>query len=85
MRRTSVLVLSCCLVLSAAPLLHGAGAPRQSAVTATSGPHGDYRQLLISGTFEPHGDLDPQAYRRYVENEIARWAPIVKTLGLKID
>ncbi len=46
---------------------------------------GDYRQLLISGTFEPHGDLDPQAYRRYVENEIARWAPIVKTLGLKID
>jgi len=46
---------------------------------------GDYRQLLISGTFEPHGDLDPPAYRRYVENELARWAPIVKTLGLKID
>ena len=46
---------------------------------------GDYRQLLISGTFEPHGDLDPQAYRRYVENELARWSPIVKTLGLKID
>src|SRR5215813_2389246 len=45
----------------------------------------DYRQLLISGTFEPHGDLDPQAYRRYAENELARWSPIVKTLGLKID
>jgi tripartite-type tricarboxylate transporter receptor subunit TctC len=46
---------------------------------------GDYQQLLISGTFEPHGDLDPAAYRRYVESELARWTPIVATLGLKID
>lgn len=45
----------------------------------------DYRQLLVSGTFEPHGDLNPEAYRRYVENELARWSPIVTTLGLKID
>jgi tripartite-type tricarboxylate transporter receptor subunit TctC len=45
----------------------------------------DYRQLLISGTFEPHGGLDPVAYRSYVESELARWRPIVATLGLKID
>jgi tripartite-type tricarboxylate transporter receptor subunit TctC len=45
----------------------------------------EYRQLLISGTFEPHGGLHPEAYRRYVENELARWTPIVRTLGLKID
>jgi len=45
----------------------------------------DYEQLLISGTFEPHGGLRPDAYRRYVESEIARWAPIVKAMGLKID
>jgi tripartite-type tricarboxylate transporter receptor subunit TctC len=45
----------------------------------------DYRQLLTSGTFEPHGGLHPEAYRRYVENELARWTPIVRTLGLKID
>ncbi len=45
----------------------------------------DYRQLLVSGTFEPHGDLNPEAYRRYVDNELARWSPIVRTLGLKID
>jgi tripartite-type tricarboxylate transporter receptor subunit TctC len=45
----------------------------------------DYQQLLISGTFERQTGLDPEAYRRYVESEIARWSPIVGTLGLKID
>jgi tripartite-type tricarboxylate transporter receptor subunit TctC len=45
----------------------------------------DYRQLLVSGTFEPHGGLNPDAYRRYVESEVARWTPIVAALGLKID
>src|SRR5262245_37581565 len=45
----------------------------------------DYRQLLVSGTFEPHGGLNPHAYRRYVESEVARWSPIVGALGLKID
>src|SRR5262249_1710918 len=45
----------------------------------------DYRELLVSGTFEPHGDLSPKAYRRYLDNQPARWSPIVTTLGLKID
>ena len=45
----------------------------------------DYRQLLISGTFEPQPGLGPEAYRRYVESELARWAPIVRTMGLKLD
>jgi tripartite-type tricarboxylate transporter receptor subunit TctC len=45
----------------------------------------DYRQLLVSGTFEPHTGLSPEAYRRYVKDELARWAPIVNTLGLKLD
>jgi tripartite-type tricarboxylate transporter receptor subunit TctC len=45
----------------------------------------DYRQLLVSGTFEPRGGLNPDAYRRYVESEVARWTPIVAALALKID
>src|SRR5258706_2779113 len=45
----------------------------------------DYRQLLVSGTFEPHGGLHTDAYRRYVENELARWTPIVTAMGLQID
>jgi hypothetical protein len=35
--------------------------------------------------FEPHGGLNPEAYRHYVENELVRWTPIVRTMGLKID
>jgi tripartite-type tricarboxylate transporter receptor subunit TctC len=45
----------------------------------------DYRQLLISGTFEPQPGVTPEAYRRYVETELARWTPIARTLDLKID
>jgi tripartite-type tricarboxylate transporter receptor subunit TctC len=44
-----------------------------------------YRQLLVSGTFEPQPDLDGEAYRRYVEGEIARWTPVVRAIDLKID
>jgi hypothetical protein len=29
--------------------------------------------------------LNPEAYRRYVENELTRWTPVVTTMGLKID
>ncbi len=45
----------------------------------------DYQKLLISGTFEPQPGLDPAAYRRYVESEMARWTPIVRGMGIKLD
>jgi tripartite-type tricarboxylate transporter receptor subunit TctC len=44
-----------------------------------------YQQLLIAGTFEPQPGLNPEQYRRYVEQELARWTPIVKAMGLKLD
>ena len=44
-----------------------------------------YRELLVSGTFEIEPPLSPEAYKRYVEDEMRRWGPIVKTLGIKID
>ena len=44
-----------------------------------------YRQLLIEGTFEPQSGLSSQQHRDYVEAELARWGPIVKTMGLKLD
>jgi tripartite-type tricarboxylate transporter receptor subunit TctC len=44
-----------------------------------------YRELLVSGTFEPQPDLEGDAYRRYVESEIARWRPVVQAIDLKID
>jgi len=44
-----------------------------------------YQQLLVSGTFEIEPPLSPEAYKRYVEDEMRRWGPIGKTLGIKID
>jgi tripartite-type tricarboxylate transporter receptor subunit TctC len=44
-----------------------------------------YQELLTSGTFEVEPPLSPAEYRRYVENEMARWRPIVTAMNIKID
>ena len=44
-----------------------------------------YQDLLVSGTFEIEPSLSPADYKRYVESELARWRPIVTTMGIKID
>lgn len=44
-----------------------------------------YQELLISGTFELEPPTSPVQYKQYVESEIARWRPIVTTMGIKID
>jgi tripartite-type tricarboxylate transporter receptor subunit TctC len=41
--------------------------------------------LLISGTFELEPPTSPAEYKQYVENEMARWRPIVTKMGIKID
>ncbi len=44
-----------------------------------------YQELLISGTFELEPPLSPAQYKRYVEDDMARWQPIVKAMNIKID
>ena len=44
-----------------------------------------YQELLVSGTFELEPPTSPLQYKQYVESEIARWRPIVTTMGIKID
>jgi tripartite-type tricarboxylate transporter receptor subunit TctC len=44
-----------------------------------------YQELLISGTFELEPLSSPAQYKQYVESEIARWRPIVTTMGITID
>jgi hypothetical protein len=41
--------------------------------------------MLIAGTCEPQPDLNPERYRRHVEEELLRWTPIVRATGLKLD
>ena len=44
-----------------------------------------YQQFLIDGCFEPDVNSTPDKFRRLLAEDVARWTPVVKTLGLKID
>ena len=43
------------------------------------------KQQFIGSGFEPALDSSPDMVRRWVEEDIARWTPIVKAIGLKLD
>jgi tripartite-type tricarboxylate transporter receptor subunit TctC len=44
-----------------------------------------YQQTLIESGFEPDLDSTPEKFRRLLEEEIARWTPVVQAIGLKLD
>jgi tripartite-type tricarboxylate transporter receptor subunit TctC len=44
-----------------------------------------YQQQLIESGFEPDVDSTPETFRRFIEEDIVRWAPVVKTIGVKLD
>jgi tripartite-type tricarboxylate transporter receptor subunit TctC len=43
------------------------------------------QQILVSGGMEPDLDSSPEKASRLVAEEIARWTPIIKAIGLKLD
>ena len=45
----------------------------------------DLQQLYVRSGFEPNLDSSPEALRHAVEEEVVRWTPIVKAIGLKFD
>jgi tripartite-type tricarboxylate transporter receptor subunit TctC len=53
--------------------------------TRTAMADGEFRQALVASGFEPHLDSGPDKARRFIEDEIARWTPIIKATGLKLD
>jgi tripartite-type tricarboxylate transporter receptor subunit TctC len=55
----------------------------QAMRTAMADPK--YQQQLIAFGFELPPDLGPERLRRVVEDEIARWTPVIKAIGLKLD
>ena len=44
-----------------------------------------YQQLLIEGGFEPTLDSNPEKFRQSLAADVALWAPVVKSLRLKLD
>jgi tripartite-type tricarboxylate transporter receptor subunit TctC len=44
-----------------------------------------FQRMLIESGFEPDLDSNPQAFRRLIEADIARWAPLVTAIGVRLD
>jgi len=44
-----------------------------------------YQRSLIEGGFEPVLDSNPEKFRQSLAADVALWAPVVKSLGLKLD
>jgi tripartite-type tricarboxylate transporter receptor subunit TctC len=45
----------------------------------------EVQQLFIASGFEPDVDSNPQQTRDLLDREIAKWAPVIKAIGLKLD
>jgi tripartite-type tricarboxylate transporter receptor subunit TctC len=44
-----------------------------------------YQRSLIEGGFEPVLDSNPEKFRQSLAADVALWAPVVKSLGLRLD
>jgi tripartite-type tricarboxylate transporter receptor subunit TctC len=45
----------------------------------------EYQKMLLDSGVEPDLDSGPEKFRRSLENDIARWTPVVNAIGLKVD
>ena len=54
---------------------------------ASRGVRGDaeYQKLLLSSGQEPVADSDPGKTLQFVKDELARYTPIIKSIGLRLD
>src|SRR5215467_10078978 len=54
-------------------------------VTASALASEEVRKNLIEQGLEPYPDSTPEKTRRFVEEDIARWTPVVRAIGLKLN
>jgi tripartite-type tricarboxylate transporter receptor subunit TctC len=45
----------------------------------------ELQQIFVASGLEPSPDSSPEQARRFLDEEIARWTPIIKAIGLKLD
>jgi tripartite-type tricarboxylate transporter receptor subunit TctC len=45
----------------------------------------ELQQLFVASGFEPVLDSTPDKTRRFLEEDIARWSPVIEAIGLKLD
>jgi tripartite-type tricarboxylate transporter receptor subunit TctC len=45
----------------------------------------DFQTILLDSGLEPSPDASPEKAKRFIDEEIARWSPVVKTSGFKVE
>jgi tripartite-type tricarboxylate transporter receptor subunit TctC len=45
----------------------------------------ELQQLFHTAGFEPRPDSGPEPARAFLDEEIARWSPVIKSINLKLD
>jgi tripartite-type tricarboxylate transporter receptor subunit TctC len=45
----------------------------------------EFRKVLVSSGLEASSDTDSEKARRFMEAEIARWGPVIKAAGFKVE
>jgi len=53
--------------------------------TRTAMADQQFQQAFIASGFDPFLDSTPDRTRQFVEAEIARWSPVIKAVGLKLE
>jgi tripartite-type tricarboxylate transporter receptor subunit TctC len=56
-----------------------------AAATSKAMGEEEVRKNLIEQGMEPYRDSTPEKTRRFVEEDIARWTPIIRSIGLKLN
>jgi tripartite-type tricarboxylate transporter receptor subunit TctC len=56
-----------------------------AAATGRAMADGDARKSLIDQGMEPIAESSPEKTRRFVEEDIARWTPVIRAIGLKLN
>jgi len=45
----------------------------------------ELHDVFVASGFEPQIDSGPESTRRFIEEEIRRWTPVVRAIGLKLE
>jgi tripartite-type tricarboxylate transporter receptor subunit TctC len=56
-----------------------------AAASASTMASDEVRKNLIEQGLEPYLDSTPEKTRRFVEEDIARWTPVIRAIGLKLN
>ena len=56
-----------------------------AAATAKAMGEEEVRKNLVEQGMEPYLDSTPEKTRRFVDDDIARWTPVIRAIGLKLN